>query len=265
MKNYALVLAADLASSEEVLDIVRQVGRIVDGVKVGVTTLLETGTGILGRIRDMIEDRPLLVDLKIADIGFLGSDGRWEGTNSKIIQGLAGTGATHVTVHGFPGPLSVGEAVNEARNRGIGVLLLPLMSHAGAGLFFSRQVSLSLVREATHGAGLNVAFPQDGACGDVTEGILTLGEALDVQGYIGPATRPDDLKRYRSITAKPIWCPGFGRQDRLGRNLEEQFRAWASIVGPQSAAIVGSAIFKAPDPADAAREIAEFRDRAVQA
>ena len=139
MKDYALVLAADLPSSEQVLNIVRQVGRIVDGVKIGVTTLLETGTGILGQIRDIIDDRPLLVDLKIADIGFLAAEGRWEGTNGKIIQSLAKTGATHVTVHGFPGPLSVGEAVHESRRSGIGVLLLPLMSHVGAGLFFPER------------------------------------------------------------------------------------------------------------------------------
>ena len=263
MKNYAVILAADLASSQEVLDVVKQVGRIVDGVKIGVPTILETGTAIIGRIREIIGDRPLLVDLKIADIGFLTSEGRWEGTNGKIIRGLSGTGATHVTVHGFPGPLSVGEAADQARSAGMGVLLLPLMSHAGAELFFSRELSGSQVREATLGSGLDVAFPPDPACTDVTDGILALGEALDVEGYIGPATRPDDLKRYRAKTAKPIWCPGFGRQDRLGRNLEEQFREWASIVGPQSAAIVGSAIFRAPDPARAAGEIAEYRDKAV--
>ena len=85
----------------------------------------------------------------------------------------------------------------------------------------------------------------------------------DVAGYIGPATRPKDLQRYRAITSKPIWCPGFGRQDKLGRGLDQQFLDWSRIVGPASAAIVGSAIFGAEHREAAAREIVELRDRVL--
>lgn len=262
MKKFAVILAADLPTSEEVVSVVRQVGTIVDGIKIAVSTLLESGTEILVRIRDVIEDRPLLVDLKVADIGFRGDSG-WQGTNAKIIGRLADSGATHVTVHGFPGPVSVAEAVSAANSSNMGVLLLPLMSHAGASLFFSRKLSHTEVVDGSQDAGVRVSVPDMLPCSDVTEGILHLGEALGVAGYIGPATRPQDLQRYRAITSKPIWCPGFGRQDRLGRNLQEQFREWAGIVGPASAAIVGSAIFGAPDRQAAAREIVEMRDRAV--
>jgi orotidine-5'-phosphate decarboxylase len=262
MRDYSIVLAADLPSPEEVLSVIKKVGIIVDGVKLAVATLLEAGTDIIKRTRDLTEDRPILADLKIADIGFQSASG-WDGTNAKIIGSLEGTGVTHVTVHGFPGPLSVAEAAGRARDAGIGVLLLPLMSHAGAGLFFSCPTDRFQVEEQSSAAGLDVTFPEGLGCEDVTEAILLLGEALEVAGYIGPATRPGDLERYRALTERPIWCPGFGRQDRLGRNLEEQFRDWAGIVGPASAAIVGSAIFKAADPATAASEIAEFRDRAT--
>ncbi len=262
MKDYAIVLAADLPTTGEVLSTVKQVGGIVDGIKVGVPTLLESGRGILQAIRDLIQDRPLLVDLKIADIGFGSGDG-WDGTNAKIIKALAGSGATHVTVHGFPGPVSIAEAVDVARDADIEVLLLPLMSHPGAGLFFSRPLEPAQLVEETSKVGLAREFPGHTKSTDVTSGILLLGEALGVAGYIGPATRPDDLKRYRSMTKRPIWCPGFGRQDRLGRTMEVQLREWAEIVGPASAAIVGSAIFKAGDQAGAAKEIVEMRDRAV--
>lgn len=262
MRNYAIVLAADLPTADEVLSVVKEVGTIVDAVKVGEATVLEASKGILGRIRDVIQDAPLLVDLKVADIGFR-ADGAWQGTNAKIIKSLENSGATHVTVHGFPGPVSVAEAVATAREVGIGVLLLPLMSHAGAGLFFSRPLDYSSLTYATIKAGMDVHFPEEQLCRDVTEGILVMGEALDVDGYIGPATRPLDLERYRSITQRRIWCPGFGRQDRQGRSLEEQFRQWAAIVGPSSAAIVGSAIFNAADPVAAAKEIMGMRDRAV--
>ncbi len=109
--------------------------------------------------------------------------------------------------------------------------------------------------------GIIPDFPDDLPCTDITEAILLLGEALGADGYIGPATSPDDLLRYRSITQRAIWCPGFGRQDRLGRGLQDQFKDWANIVGPQSAAIVGSLIFAAPDPVAAARDVVLIRDK----
>lgn len=264
MRDYAIILSADLPSAADVVSIVKQVGQTVDGVKVAEATLLEAGKDILQRIREVVEGKPILVDLKIADIGFL-DKGKWAGTNSKIIRCLENSGATHVTVHGFPGPVSVAEAVNVAGDIGVGVLLLPLMSHAGAKLFFSRPTTEADVHYAAIKAGLDITFPENVTCTDVTDGILLLGEALNVDGYIGPATRPADLERYRAVTQRPIWCPGFGRQDRLGRSLEEQFREWAQIVGPRSAAIVGSTIFGAPDPAAAAREVVSLRDKAVAA
>jgi len=263
MRSYAVILSADLPTGEDVVSVVKEVGKIVDGVKVAEATLLESGKKIIGRIRDLIEDKPLLVDLKIADIGFL-SNGVWQGTNSKIVKCLEGSGATHVTVHGFPGPMSVAEAVDTAKAAGLGVLLLPLMSHAGARLFFSRAVNRSDLVYSALKAEMNLQFPEEGPCTDVTEGILLLGEALGVEGYIGPATRPVDLQRYRASTRRPIWCPGFGRQDRMGRTLEEQFKEWAQIVGPSSAAIVGSTIFAASDRIAAAQNVAELRDKAIE-
>ncbi len=263
MSRYFIILAADLESPEDVLTLVRTTGRIVDGVKIAAATLIRSGADLVKRVRDLVGDRPVLVDLKIADIGF-SSKGGWHGTNAKLIHALAGSGASHVTVHGFPGPVSVAESVLTAKEEGIKVLLLPMMSHAGAELFFSRPVEAPILREATARAGLNPDFHPDSHCRDITDAILMLGEALGVYGYIGPATRPDVLKRYRSMTSRPVWCPGFGRQDRLGRSLEDQFRKWMEIVGPESAAIVGSAIFKADDPAEAAREIIGIRDRVTE-
>ena len=263
MRDYAIVLAADLPTPENVLSLVKRVGDVVDGVKIGEATLLQSGVTVLQRVRDLIHGKPLLVDLKIADIGFL-SDKGWNGTNGKIIASLKESGATHVTVHGFPGPLSVAEAVAKARESSIGVLLLPLMSHAGAKLFFSRPLTRSDVVDSALKGGLDLRFPDAGSCSDVTDGILLLGEALGVDGYIGPATRPEELQRYRTMTDRPIWCPGFGRQDRLGRGLDQQFREWATIVGPRSAAIVGSAIFGAPDPLAAAKEVVSLRDAATE-
>lgn len=258
MRDYAIILAADLPSSDQVTSLVKEVAPAIDGLKIGVPTLLESGIDILSKLSDMISGKPLLVDLKVADIGF-NSKGQWAGTNSKIISKLKGTGATSVTVHGFPGPASIAEAVERAHEIGIEVLLLPTMSHPGAELFFSLQfnsVTLGKTSDQNIARGLNSLSNAV----DVTEAILKLGETYGVDGYIGPATRPQDLEKYREITSKPIWCPGFGRQDRLGRNIGQQLEAWGRIVGPNSAAIVGSFIFEAESPHEAAISLLNMRD-----
>ena len=135
-----------------------------------------------------------------------------------------------------------------------------MMSHLGADTFFSRPLEISQFRADCASCGIELGSDDVGEFRDITEGILRLGEAIGVAGYIGPATRPEDLKRYRSITEKPIWCPGFGRQDRLGRSLARQLEDWAAVVGPNSAAIVGSSIYAAWDPEAAAQQIIELRD-----
>jgi orotidine-5'-phosphate decarboxylase len=259
MREFAIIAALDLDTSDSVLAIAAKIAKTVDGIKIGVPILLESGTGIIARVRELLDDKPLLVDLKIADIGFR-SPKSWDGTNAKILAKLRGCGASHVTVHGFPGPSSVAEAVGVGNEFGIGVLLLPMMSHVGAETFFSGPLDVSLFETSCKNSGIAPNSIIKRPLRDVTDGILALGEAIGVSGYIGPATRPENLKRYREFTQKPIWCPGFGRQDRLGRSLSRQFHDWANLVGPRSAAIVGSSIYKAHDPYAAATEMIEIRD-----
>lgn len=261
MRDYSIILAADLPYPDQVVSLVKEVAPFIDGLKIGVPTLLQTGIDFLSRVSDLIGDKPLLLDLKIADIGFY-SKGRWTGTNSKIISKLAGTGTTHVTVHGFPGPASIAEAVKTAHEAGIQVLLLPTMSHPGAELFFSHSFSNAILDKVS---GLEIFRDKTNlsCAGDITEAILMLGEALDVDGYIGPATKPDDLQKYREISSRQIWCPGFGRQDRLGRDIAQQLAQWSRIVGPNSAAIVGSLIFEADSPHEAAKRLRSTRDDVI--
>ena len=262
MRDYSIVLAADLATAEQVSEIVKEVGPVIDGLKIGVPTILECGVQILPRLSDLIEEKPLLLDLKVADIGF-NSKGKWTGTNSKIISRLKGSGVTHITVHGFPGPASIAESIHQAHEIGIEVLLLPTMSHPGAELFFSHPFQATILDRVSE---TSVQKPMEviASANDVTEAILILGETLDVDGYIGPATKPPDLEKYRKISSKPIWCPGFGRQDRLGRNITQQLESWAKIVGPSSAAIIGSMIFEAKSPYQAALDLKIIRDKVVE-
>ncbi|MGC8602589.1 MAG: orotidine 5'-phosphate decarboxylase / HUMPS family protein [Desulfomonilaceae bacterium] len=259
MKQFAVIAALDLDTAASVLDVTSKIAGTVDGIKIGVPTLLESGIGFLAKIRELLVDKPLLVDLKIADIGFRSAQS-WDGTNAKILAKLAGSGVSHVTAHGFPGPSSVSELASVGSDLGIEILLLPMMSHSGAEIFFSGPIDASLFQKSCEKCGIDINRLAKGQMKDVTDGILLLGEAIGVAGYIGPATRPEVLQRYRSITKKPIWCPGFGRQDRLGRSLELQFRHWANAVGPNSAAIIGSLVYNAPDPYAAASQVIEIRN-----
>ncbi|MFH0957165.1 MAG: orotidine 5'-phosphate decarboxylase / HUMPS family protein [Pseudomonadota bacterium] len=263
MKDFAIIASLDLDEADAVLDVASRIAPCVDSIKIGVPTLLERGVEFLRSISDLLDAKPVLVDLKIADIGFRSSTS-WNGTNAKIMLKLKETGATHVTVHGFPGPSSVAEAVEIGNRLGLGILLLPMMSHVGAEAFFSANIQYSVFDESCRRSGVHLGLSTDSTTIDVTDGVLRMGEAAGVSGYIGPATRPEVLKRYRTMTQKTIWCPGFGRQDRQGRSLALQFEDWARIVGPRSAAIVGSLIFGARDPVLAAEEIIHIRDMVVE-
>lgn len=263
MEQYSVIVATDLSDPADVESLVRRTGSIVDGVKIGVPTILQAGARFLEKIRDAVAPKPILVDLKIADIGFLGQAG-WEGTNAKIMRSLASTGATHVTVHGFPGFVSAAEAVSVAHDMGISVLLLPIMSHVGADLFFSRPLKEDELLSRCPEIARVSRDAKTSSCSNVTDGIVMLGEAIDTDGYIGPSNNPAVLKRLRELTSRPIWCPGFGRQDRLERDLRQQFLDWAQALGPRSAAIVGSLIFKASDQVSAAKQVVEARDLAVE-
>ena len=47
MKKFAVIASLDLETSNAVINVSSKVARIVDGIKIGVPTLLESGTEIL--------------------------------------------------------------------------------------------------------------------------------------------------------------------------------------------------------------------------
>jgi len=70
MKDFAIIASLDLDTAKDVLSVTSKIAPNVEGVKIGVPTLLERGVGFLQEIRSFLDSKPLLVDLKIADIGF---------------------------------------------------------------------------------------------------------------------------------------------------------------------------------------------------
>ena len=273
MQPYAIVLANDITEPDAMLKLTEQTKDYVDGVKIGITSSMQPGVDVYKRAKEILKDKAIaahiLADYKVADIGFKDKDGEWQGTNEKIVRTLSEAGTDYITCHTITGISSIEESIATAHKNGSKVLTLPYMTNRGANLFFGMPLGdeqRAHIKNEFKAYGLepenNKALYNTVDIVDTITGlILILGNHFRVDGYIGPGNNPDILRKYRAFTQDDIWSPGFGRQDKKGRSLEQQIEEWAQVVGEKSAMIVGSAIYKAEDPGKAAKEIMEIRDK----
>ena len=231
MKKFKIILAVDIAGYKT-LTLIRETLPLLDGVKIGLAPVLQHGIYWLRAIRNIVSPKLILFDLKISDIG-IQKDGKWEGTNSKIVKTLCYTGITHLTAHAFPGSTSLQETVETAHKFNIKVLTLPMMTPPTAEPFFA----------------------------DKMRAIFLIGESLGVDGYIGPGNKLRTLQYYRNLTDKEIWSPGFGRQNSPFKSVTEQIREWYDIVGSNSAIILGSYIYNSQNPIQRLEEIHKLREQ----
>jgi orotidine-5'-phosphate decarboxylase len=270
--EYGLVLAIDSRDRDEALGLVKRVGPLVDGIKLGVPTLLSNSSTIVASVKESF-DGPVIADLKVADIGFkTGKDTvHWSGTNQQIVETAVSAGIDYVICHAIVGASSLEECVATAHSLGGGVLALPYMTHVGAGLFFDHPIDLSYVSKWLADLGMSglgdrivelaraKRAQEDWGSPNVTISnlALLLGEELGVDGYIGPANKVEVLRDYRKLTTRTVVATGVGRQ---GGTLSEVY----STLGRSSGAIVGHAIYDSPDPVAACRGLLAERERAVR-
>lgn len=113
-----LVLALDDVEPQAAMAIARALGHGLDAVKVGWPLVLSAGTGIVGRLADVV---PVICDFKVADI---------PAVTEMIVKVAATSGARGVIVHGFVGSDSVAAAVRSSM--GADVFVVAEMSHPGA-------------------------------------------------------------------------------------------------------------------------------------
>lgn len=140
-------------------------------------------------------------------------------TNRLIVEQARARGASGVICHAFAGEDSVRACVDAAK---------------GAEVF--------VVTELSHPGG------QEFTAGHAEE-FARLAVRAGAAGIIAPATRPERIRRLRGIVGdRLILAPGVGAQ---GGRPADAIRAGADAV------IVGRALYEAPDPAQAARAIAE--------
>ncbi|UCE92424.1 MAG: orotidine-5'-phosphate decarboxylase [Methanobacteriota archaeon] len=138
--------------------------------------------------------------------------------NSLIVEQAFSKGASAVICHGFPGEDSVRACVETA----------------GGQAF--------VVSEMSHPGGKEFTAP-------VADRIAQMAREVGARGIVAPATRPERVAALRRIIGDlEMISPGVGAQ---GGKASDALRAGADYV------IVGRSIYNAPDPREAARNIAE--------
>ncbi len=141
-------------------------------------------------------------------------------TNNRIIKLSAAAGADGIMVHGFIGA----DALRSAREA-------------------AANIQLFVVTQLTNPGGLEFTA-------QFTEEFAQLAKFLGADGVQAPGNRPEVVKRVREIVGPElaIVCCGIGAQ---GGKFGHAVAAGADFE------IIGRAIYQDPDPARAAREIAE--------
>ncbi len=153
---------------------------------------------------------PVVCDFKVADI---------PNTNRLIVREAIKLGATGVIVHAFTGRDSVSAAVKEAGDKDIYVVTE--MSHPGGQEFTAL----------------------------LAEEFAMIAVESGAAGVIAPATRPDRIRKIRSIVGGlSILSPGVGAQ---GGSASSAISMGADFV------IVGRSIYEDPRPREAASRICE--------
>jgi orotidine-5'-phosphate decarboxylase len=258
--RYGLILANDLTVPEQAMKVSKKVAPYVDGIKIGITTVLDSGVELIKGVKKETQ-KTIIADFKVADIGFWNSKQKsWDGTNAKIVGKVAEAGADYVICHSIVGISSIQECIEVAHSKGIKVLTLPYMTHKGAQLIFGHPLNLEYVTTVFKEYGISPPESKLKSCRTISHLLLILTDYLGVDGFIGPANNLEVLKDYREFTSKEIFGPGIGRQAVDDTPLKEQLSRFFKVCGERCAAIVGSAIYAASDPTKAAKDFSMLRN-----
>ena len=170
-----LILALDVLTREEALEIAEKTNAYLDAIKIGYPLVLGAGLSVARELSHF--DLPLIADFKVADI---------PNTNRLIAEHVFEAGFTGIIVQGFTGSDSLMACVDAAENFGGECYVVSEMSHPGALEFMS---------------------------GGIAEKIAKMAVDCGADGIIAPATRPERVRALRGIIGdKKILSPGVGAQ-----------------------------------------------------
>ena len=180
-----LILALDVMSENEAIEICESVKDYIDTIKIGYPLALAEGLEIIGKIKEEFGVK-VICDFKVADI---------DATNSKICEETFKAGADAIICHGFVGRDSVQACLDVADKYGKELFLLTEMSHPGAKMFLQKNA----------------------------DAIAQMGVDMGIRNYVAPATRLDRLSDIRNIIGDDAYIisPGGGKQGGDGKTTLE--------------------------------------------
>ena len=184
-----LILALDVMSENEAIEICESVKDYIDTIKIGYPLALAEGLEIIGKIKEEFGVK-IICDFKVADI---------DATNSKICEETFKAGADAIICHGFVGRDSVQACLDVADKYGKELFLLTEMSHPGAKMFLQKNA----------------------------DAIAQMGVEMGIRNYVAPATRLDRLSDIRNIVGDEAYIisPGVGKQGGDGKKTLEYSNA----------------------------------------
>lgn len=176
-----LILALDVMSENEAIEICESIKDYIDTIKIGYPLALAEGLEIISKLKDKFGFK-VICDFKVADI---------DATNSKICDETFKAGADAIICHGFVGSDSVQACLDMAEKHGKELFLLTEMSHPGAKMFLQKDA----------------------------EAIAQMGVDMKIKNFVAPATRLDRLSTIRDIVGPDafIISPGVGKQGGDGK------------------------------------------------
>ncbi len=180
-----IILALDLQTIGEAMEVAFSVRDYVDTIKIGYPLVLSEGLESISMVKDEF-DCKVIADFKVADI---------PETNNKIADLTFKAGADALIVHGFVGDDSLQACLDSAEKYSGDVFLLTEMSHPGASKFLQ----------------------------NAAEEIAHMGVEMGLKNYVAPSTKLNRLKKIRSIVGNNsfIISPGVGVQGGdPGKTLE---------------------------------------------
>ena len=184
-----LILALDVMSENEAIEICESVKDYIDTIKIGYPLALAEGLETFGKIKEEFGVK-IICDFKVADI---------DATNSKICEETFKAGADAIICHGFVGRDSVQACLDVADKYGKELFLLTEMSHPGAKMFLQKNA----------------------------DAIAQMGVEMGIRNYVAPATRLDRLSDIRNIVGDEAYIisPGVGKQGGDGKKTLEYSNA----------------------------------------
>ena len=176
-----LILALDVMSESEAIEICDSINEYIDTIKIGYPLALAEGLEIINKLKDKFGFQ-VICDFKVADI---------DATNSKICDETFKAGADAIICHGFVGTDSVQACLDMANKHEKELFLLTEMSHPGAKMFIQKNA----------------------------DAIAQMGVDMGITNYVAPATRLDRLSDIRNIVGKDAYIisPGVGKQGGDGK------------------------------------------------